>query len=126
MFGLATILEALVGPLFRWVTMPLLLGGLLTMSHLWVESWKGRLINQGEVICNGKWESKIRDEERTKAAQALSASRLVLEAEQTTNRELSDENEKLEGQLQSLLSGSNGDPNCLSQRVLDALRNAKR
>ena len=126
MFGLATILEALVGPLFRWITLPLIVGGLLTTSHLWVESWKGRLIRQGEVICDGKWESKIRDEEKAKGAQALAASRLVLEAEQSTNRELSDDNERLEGQLQGLLSDSNGDASCLSKRVLDALRNAKR
>lgn len=125
MFGLAKLLEALVGPYFKVIVLPVILLALLTTSHLLVEGWKDRLRHQGETICNGQWESKIRDEERARAAQALSASREILAAEQRTNQELSDENEKIAGELQAVLAGSSGDGSCLSPGVLDALRGEK-
>lgn len=122
MFGMAAILEALVGPLFRWVTVPLMAGALLVTSHLLFESYKERLRMQGDVRCDSRWEERIRSEERSAASKEIAAGRVILQAERETANQLRDENEKLTGEMQDLLSDSDGDANCLSGRVLEQLR----
>lgn len=122
MFGLAAILEGLVGPWFKAILLPVLLLSLLTASHLAVEGWKGRLRSEGVAVCNADWERKIREEERRAATLEREAARILLLAEQETNRELSTENEEIAGKLQAALAGSAGDKSCLSGGVLDALR----
>lgn len=119
-------LTALVGPLFRWLTLPMLLLGGLTASHLAWQNHKEKLRLQAEKVCDARWEQRIRNEERSRAEREISGVRSLIETERQTAQELRDDNEKLTGELQDLLSNSSGDESCLSSGVLDKLRGRPR
>lgn len=124
MFGLGALLEALIGPLFRVVTVPLIALSAFTFGHMWWEQKKETLRIQGEQRCDARWEEKIRGEERKAAEQEIAATRLLFEAERKTNDGLNQELDRITKEVDQLRAGRDfgRDSNCLSDGVLNELR----
>lgn len=126
MMGLAAgAITALIGPLFRAVTLPALLFGMLFSAHQAVKARDARLLHEGERKCDAAWESQIRSEERAAAERDRAAARSLLETERQTGEEMRNEITLLNKELDSLRNRS-ADERCLSDGVLDTLKKGRK
>lgn len=120
---LSGIFGALTGPLFRFVTIPVIALLAITGGHVLIEGWKEKHRVEGERRCDARWEAQIRAEERKKAAGEVFAARQMLDLERGMNERLYNELETVQGELDALRGATSGldDGRCLSDGVLDRL-----
>jgi len=114
---------SLMGPLFRFVTVPIIALCAITGAHLLIENWKGNLRAQGESACNSAWEARVREEERNKAWNEVDQAHSLLIKERQLTGELNDKLANLNIEMDALrFSGAYpNDDKCLSDGVLDSL-----
>jgi hypothetical protein len=124
MMGLAAgALSWLFGNGLRIVTLPALAVGLLVAVHQLVLAHNERIRTGATQLCDARWESAIRQEERDAAENKARATMNILESERRTNEELRDEIDTVRGDADALRRSLTGaDERCLSDGVLDALR----
>jgi hypothetical protein len=124
---LASVLEALAGPLLRWVTIPaLVMGGLVLGKALW-DKRDARLLKEGEQICDARWRESVRESERAAADSRARAAEELLETERVNAENLRNELAVIQAEAERLrvasaTASAATDSRCVSERVLDAAR----
>ena len=119
---LSTAVTALAGPLFRAVTLPAIIITALIFAKAAWDKRDARLLKQGEMICDARWEENVRQQEREAAASNAAASQRILESERQTSEALREQVSRLNEEMDGLRANSGTDSKCLSDGVLDALR----
>jgi hypothetical protein len=123
MMGLAaSALGWLFGNGLRIFTVPALIVGLLVAVHQVVKAHNEKIATAATTLCDARWESAIRKEERDAAAARARTTMNILESERRTNEELRDEIEVARVEADALRASGSTSNNCLSDGVLDALR----
>lgn len=121
----AWLLEGLLGRWLRVITIPVLFMGALTFAKVAWDKRDARLLKEGERICDARWENEVRRQEQDKAARQALAAQLVLEQERQMTEGLREQLQSVTEQMDRLRATSSSDRRCLSDGVLNALRNGK-
>lgn len=120
MTAAAAALEALIGPLFRWVTVPALILGAVVMGHMLWEKRDARLLREGEQICDARWRAEVREQEAATAGKRASAAEEILETERRVAEELRNELTTIQAEaVQLRATAAGGDPDCPAGGVLN-------
>lgn len=122
MLILSALFTQLTGPLLKWITIPLLCLAALTATKVAWDKRDARLLRQGEMVCNTRWEAAVRAEEQRSAAERHALLLGQVKAERDSREGLQDELNEAMRVIASLRAGAGTDPRCLSDGVLDALR----
>lgn len=120
----ASLLEALAGPLLRWVTIPALVMGALVLGKAAWEKRDARLLREGEQICDARWRESVRESERAAASERARAAEQLLETERTNAETLRSNLAAVRAEMDKLRAAAAGpsDSKCISDAVLDAAR----
>jgi hypothetical protein len=127
MMSIAAIaLERLVGPWLKVVTVPLLCLALLTVTKIAWDRRDARILQQGEMACDRRWEAEVRAQERKSAEKAFTALNEILDGERKVTDAQNEEIKTLRDRMAVLSASAPKDgsdrSSCLSPGVLDALR----
>jgi len=121
--GLASkALTILMGPMFKVLVIPALFIGSLTLGKIAWDKRDARIMREGELVCTIEWEKVVREQEKRTAELRLGVVQSILEHERKTAGALTDENNRIKGELDALRATAGTDGKCLSDGVLDALR----
>lgn len=123
MTALSAVFTGLVGPLFRWVTLPLLILSAFTFGKIAWEKRDARILAQGEMICDARWRDAVRAEEQRQADARVNQTRRLLEAERQNNEGLKDEIGTIRVEMAKIRAAADfsADSKCLSDGVLEEL-----
>lgn len=120
---LSAALEALAGPLLRWVTIPALILAALTFGKVAWDKRDARLLREGEQICDARWREAVRESEQRAADGRVRAAESLLEVERETGERLRDELDSIRAEMEKLRSAARpADSRCVSDDVLDAAK----
>lgn len=118
----AAALEALAGPLFRAITLPLIISAGLTFAKMAWDKRDARLMKRGEEICESGWRERAQATGYAQASAEIDRQRAILAQERATMEGLTNANVELQARISELQAGASADPRCLSDGVLNAVR----